>query len=233
MRNPQISVIMATYNQAATLAGTLSSLRAQTLSPDRWELIVVNDGSTDATKETLGQNTPALRAIHQPNQGLVTSCNTGLRLAQGEYFARIDSDDLASPDWLERMAAALETVPEASCAVPDRYEWDGTGKRHVQVELDNLYSLTACGTLFRTELLRTIGGYHHFYWEEYDLYLRLRSLGRFLHVAAPLYTYRRHAATMTQSREARHKGWRELAGAWGEQVLRAAGVNPELEEALR
>lgn len=233
MKNPRISVVMATCNQATTLPKTLSSLRAQTLTSPQWELIVINDGSTDATKEILDQNSRELRVVHQPNQGLAASCNTGIRLAQGEYLARIDSDDWVAPDWLERMAATLETVPEASCAVPDRYEWDGTGKRHVRVELDNLYSLIACGTLFRTERLRTIGGYHPFYWEEYDLYLRLRPLGKFLHVPAALYTYRRHAAAMTQSREARHNGWRELARAWGEQALRTAGANPELEEALR
>jgi GT2 family glycosyltransferase len=101
------------------------------------------------------------------------------------------------------------------------------------VDPDNLYSLIACGTLFRTELLRAIGGYRAFYWEEYDLYLRLRTQGRFLHVAAPLYTYRRHAAGMTGSRRARHEGWRQLAQIWGAQALREAGVNPELEEALR
>lgn len=233
MREPAISVVMATCNQAATLADALSSLWAQTLSPHRWELIVINDGSTDATEEILRQNSRHLRAIHQPNQGLAVSCNTGLRLARGEYLARMDSDDLASPGWLERMGAALEAAPGASCAVPDRTEWDGAEKRHVRVDPDNLYSLTACGTLFRTPLLRAIGGYRPFYWEEYDLYLRLRSQGKFLHIAAPLYTYRRHAAAMTRSRDARYRGWRELAQAWGEQALRAAGANPELEEALR
>lgn len=233
MKGPAISVVMATCNQAPSLVDALSSLRAQTLSPHQWELIVINDGSTDETEEILRQNSHPLQAIHQSNQGLAASCNTGLRLARGEYFARMDSDDLASPDWLERMVDALEAAHDATCAVPDRTEWEGAGKRHVRVDPDNLYSLTACGTLFRTDLLRAIGGYRSFYWEEYDLYLRLRSRGRFLHVPVPLYTYRRHAAAMTQSRDARYKGWRELAQTWGEQALRAAGVNPELEEALR
>ena len=233
MANPVISVVMATCNQAATLPEALSSLWAQTLPPDRWELIVINDGSTDATEQILSQCIHPLRTAHQPHQGLVSSCNAGLRLARGEYFARIDSDDSVSPDWLERICGALEAAPEAVCAVPDRYECSGEDKLHVQVELDNLYSLIACGTLFRTELLRTIGGYHPLYWEEYDLYLRLRAKGRFLRVDAPLYTYRRHASAMTQSRQARQQGWRELAQAWGEQVLRNAGVNQEMEESLR
>ncbi len=233
MSRPLVSAVLPTFNQAALLSEALRSLRAQTLPPDRWEVIVINDGSTDETQEILSHQSDWLRVIRQPNQGLPASCNAGLRLAQGKYLARIDSDDRAAPDWLERMATALEAAPEASCAVPDRTEWEGEEKRHVRVDPDNLYSLIACGTLFRTELLRAIGGYRPFYWEEYDLYLRLRVQGRFLHVAAPLYTYHRHAAGMTHSRQARHEGWRELAQAWGMQALREAGPNPELEEALR
>lgn len=233
MSPPLVSIVMVTCNQAATLPEALSSLQAQTLPPDRWERIVIDDGSTDETQEILSRQSDWLRVIRQPNQGLPASCNAGLQSARGKYLARIDSDDLATPDWLERMATVLETAPEASCAVPDRYEWDGAGKRTIRVDLENLYSLIACGTLFRTELLRAIGGYRPFYWEEYDLYLRLRTHGRFLHVVAPLYTYRRHAAGMTQSRQARQEGWRQLAQTWGAQALRAAGTHPELEEALR
>lgn len=233
MTYPLVSVVLPTFNQALLLPEALRSLRAQTLAPDRWERIVINDGSTDETQEILSHHSDWLRVIRQPNEGLPASCNEGLRMAQGKYLARIDSDDLAAPDWLERMTTALEEAPDASCAVPDHIEWDGAGKRHVRTDPDNLYSLNACGTLFRADLLRAIGGYRPFFWEEYDLYLRLRAQGRFLHVAAPLYTYRRHAAGMTHSRQARHEGWRQLAQVWGAQALREAGLNPELEEALR
>ncbi len=233
MTLPRISVVMATCNQAATLPEALCSLWAQTLPPGQWELIVINDGSTDATREILERHPGPLRVVHQSNRGLAACCNEGIRLAGGAYWTRIDSDDLVSPEWLERTMAALEAAPGASCAVPDRVEWDGTGERQVRVQVDNLYSLIACGTLFRTDLLRAIGGYHPFYWEEYDLYLRLRPLGGFLRVPVPLYTYRRYAGAMTRSRRARYRGWRELAQAWGEETLRAAGAHPELEEALR
>jgi len=233
MPDPQISVLLATCNQAATLPDALASLRAQTLAAEHWELIVVNDGSTDPTAEILSRHAGWAQVIHQENRGLAASCNAGLERARGEYLARIDSDDLASPQWLEKIRVALEGVPDASCAVPDRYERDRTGQRQVRVDPGNLYSLIACGTLFRTELLRRIGGYRPCYWEEYDLYLRLRPLGRFLHVPDPLYIYRRHAASMTHSKEARLAGWRQLLGRWGEETLRAAGAHPDLEEVLR
>ena len=124
-------------------------------------------------------------------------------------------------------------MPTASCAVPDRYETDAEGKRLVRADPANLYSLIACGTLFRTEQLRAVGGYHSLYWEEYDLYLRLKPLGPFTRVPRPLYTYRRHQAAMTSNPETRRRGWRELAETWGAQALRAAGRHVDLEEALR
>lgn len=230
---PLVTVLMATYNQAGTLPEALEALRRQTLPAARREILVVNDGSTDSTEEILRAHSGWLRVISRPNRGLAASCNEGLELASGKFLARMDSDDLVSPDWLERMAAALQEHPEASCAVPDRYETGGEEKRRVQVDPSNLYSLIACGTLFRAEQLRSLGGYRSFYWEEYDLYLRLRPLGPFLRVASPLYTYRRHEAAMTWDSEARRQGWRQLAETWGEQALRAAGSHSDLEEALR
>jgi len=230
---PAVSVVIATCNQATTLPETLRCLRTQTLAPHRWELLIIDDGSTDETAEILRRDAGWAQVVRQENRGLPAACNTGLGLARGRYLARMDSDDSAAPDWLERMTDALEAAPDASCAVPDRFETDGRTHRLVRSEPDNLYSLIACGTLFRTKLLRSIGGYRPFYWEEYDLYLRLRPMGSFLHVRSALYTYRKHAGAMTQSREARHRGWRELASVWGEQALRSAGPNPDLEEALR
>ena len=230
---PEVSVVVVTRNQAATLPETLRSLRAQTLAPDRWELIVIDDGSTDETAEILRREAGGARVVRQETQGLPAGCNTGLRLARGRYFTRIDSDDVAEPDWLETLFRALEADPLAVCAVPDRREGDGAVWRAVRAETENLYSLIACGTLFRARDLRAIGGFRPLYWEEYDLYLRLRSQGRFLHVERPLYGYRKHDGGMTSDREKRRQGWKELAELWGVEALRSAGVSPDLEQAIR
>jgi len=93
--------------------------------------------------------------------------------------------------------------------------------------------LEACGVLIRTDALTAVGGFRPFFWEEYDLYLRLRGLGRFHHVAEPLYVYRRHAEAMTSRAATRVQGWIELARAWGSETLKTVGSHPELEEALR
>lgn len=229
---PLVTVLMATYNQAQYLSAALDSLRAQTLAPGRFEVIVINDGSTDGTAQALEHYQDWARVIQRPNRGLIASCNEGLHLAKGRYFARLDSDDLVLPEWLECLVDPLERDPAVSCAHSDRYELQDSERIYVKTDVGNLYQLVACGTVFRTDMLRAIGGYRAFYWEEYDLYLRLRREGGFLRVPRPLYTYRKHALSMTQSPERRLEGWAELAREWGESTLRTAGTNAEMEQAL-
>ncbi len=224
---PFVSVLIATYNQAATLAETLASLTAQNLPSSQLEIIVVNDGSTDETGRILRAYS-GIRVIETLNRGLVASCNEGLAAAQGELFTRIDSDDLADPYWLSKLSELLDREPAAVCATSDRYELVGAEKTWVQVEPGNLYHLTACGTMFRTGALRKVGGFRPFFWEEYDLYLRLKPLGKFLHLPEPLYTYRHHPGGMTQNAANRLQGWKELAQTWGKEKLLAAGSHPEL-----
>ena len=79
------------------------------------------------------------------------------------------------------------------------------------------------------DAVRAVGGYRPLFWEEYDLFLRLRALGPFLHLPRPLYRYRRHEGSMTADPERRRAGWRELLAAWDLASLRAAGRDEELE----
>lgn len=233
MGEPTVSVVIAACNQAGHLPQALQCVKEQTLSSSRLQVIAVNDGSTDSTSEILRRNAGWIERIERENRGLPASCNEGLQRARGRYFARLDSDDSAEPDWLAALVRALEADPQAACAIPDRWEGDGAAWRQVQPHVENLYSLIACGTLFRTELLRAIHGFRPLYWEEYDLYLRLRPKGRFLRVERPLYRYRRHAGGMTADEERRRRGWKELADLWGVETLRAAGQSPELEWAVQ
>jgi glycosyltransferase involved in cell wall biosynthesis len=233
MSAPLATVLMATFNQAEYLPAAIDSLKEQTLSREDFEVVVVNDGSTDATSEILRAHDDWLRLVERDNRGLVASCNEGLALARGRYLARLDSDDQAHPRWLESLVEAMEANGgEACCAYPDRYEVGAGGRSLVSPEGNNLYTLVACGTLFRTEALKAIGGYRPFYWEEYDLYLRLRRAGSFIHVKEPLYVYRKHGAAMTSSKARRQSGWRELAREWGAATLRSAGQEAEMEEVL-
>lgn len=232
MTLPRVTVLMATYNQAAYLPAALESLRAQTSSSGEVEVLAINDGSSDGTSAILHREAGWIRLVERENRGLAATCNEGLEMARGEYFARLDSDDLAAPEWLASLTEALGSRPTACLAYPDRYEWHGDARTYRHARGGDIYSLEACGTVFRTDLLRRAGGFRRFYWEEYDLYLRLRESGDWLHVAKPLYTYRKHDAGMTHNRERRIEGWQELIREWGPEVVRNAGRNPELEQVL-
>ena len=101
MNGPIVTVVMATCNQARYLRDALESLIIQTLPPHDFEVIVINDGSSDETAKVLQNYVKWVHLIEHENRGLVASCNEGLAKAHGRYFARVDSDDYVAPEWLE------------------------------------------------------------------------------------------------------------------------------------
>ena len=110
---PLVSVVIPAFNAAWSLGRTLASVTNQT-----WpeiEIIVVDDGSTDSTPDLVREhaaNDPRIRLVRQPNGGVASARNRGLREARGEYFAPIDSDDLWAADNLEKQVEALEAAGE-------------------------------------------------------------------------------------------------------------------------
>ncbi len=101
LTNVRVSVVIPTYNRGASIAPTIESVLAQDLPPEAFEIIIVNDGSTDETGAFLdaryGQN-PRVRTFHIPNGGVARARNFGLEQARGEFIAFLDHDDL----WLPR-----------------------------------------------------------------------------------------------------------------------------------
>jgi glycosyltransferase involved in cell wall biosynthesis len=111
---PKVSIILPTYNRAAFLPQALKSVRSQKFTD--WELIIVDDGSTDNTREALpalceGMTQP-VRCIHQENQGAYGARNTGLDAVRGEYIAFYDSDDVWLPHHLDDCVQALRANPD-------------------------------------------------------------------------------------------------------------------------
>jgi glycosyltransferase involved in cell wall biosynthesis len=113
MTAPLISVIVTTCNRVGYLPEALASVRAQGYAP--LELIVVDDGSTDATPTLLDELAgTGLRCLRQPNSGVAVARNRGLRAATGALIAFLDDDDIWLPDKLERQVAVLEREPETA-----------------------------------------------------------------------------------------------------------------------
>jgi glycosyltransferase involved in cell wall biosynthesis len=108
---PTVSVIITTYNRSALVTEAIESVFAQNFRD--FELIVVNDGSTDDTREVLARYGGRIRCIHQANAGLNAARNAAIDVARGEFFALLDDDDLWAPGKLELCVALARRFPQA------------------------------------------------------------------------------------------------------------------------
>lgn len=232
MSSTKVSIFIAAYNQAPFLSQAIESAVYQDCAVS-FEVIVINDGSTDGTPAVMQryQSNPRLRIYHQANQGLSRTCNRGLAEAQGEFFVRLDADDYLERTAISDLLTGIDQTEPAVAVYSDRYVEYADGTRTTsRATPDNLFDMIACGVLMHTDELREVGGYRDVFWEEYDLFLRLKAKGAFVHIPRPLYHYRRHSANMTNDTVRRVEGWRELIMLHGAKTVRKAGdVNAIME----
>jgi glycosyltransferase involved in cell wall biosynthesis len=114
----RISAVIPTFNRAGYLRKVISSLVEQTLPQDQYEIIVVDNCSTDDTKQVVAEfsHVTNLRYIFEPVQGLSQARNTGWQQSRGEYVAFTDDDAIVATDWLEQILYTFESVaPQAGC----------------------------------------------------------------------------------------------------------------------
>lgn len=119
-----VSIVIPCYNQARYLAEAIESVLNQSYLDK--EIIVVNDGSPDNTREVVALFGDAIVSIEQENRGLSGARNTGIRAARGEYIALLDSDDVCLPGRLATQAAYLDSHPQVGMVASDALLYDGT-----------------------------------------------------------------------------------------------------------
>jgi glycosyltransferase involved in cell wall biosynthesis len=135
-----VSIVMPTYNRADTIKRAIDSVMAQTFQD--WELLIVNDGSTDATEDVLqAASDPRIKVFRQANRGFTEARNAGIRMAHGEYLAFLDSDDEYLPHHLELTIAYLQAHPQAMYVGTEVLEDFGHGRRvnHYRTEVSDWY----------------------------------------------------------------------------------------------
>jgi len=171
---PFVSVVVPTYNRAELLQDCLESLLAQDYSRDRYEIIAVDDGSTDTTEQVVrvAQTQPgrsSIRYLRQEHNGVNATRNAGLSAAWGEVVAFVDDDELAPSGHLRRAVELLEKHPEAA-GVGGPVEDYGSGcvrtcprcslgRSHIKEaeHLQPVASLLGGNMVLRREVLRAVG----------------------------------------------------------------------------
>ena len=207
---PKITVYIPTYNYARFLDAAIQSVLKQTTGD--WELIVINDGSTDNTAEILEpyRAHPKIRILAQENKGLNFTNNIALRAAEGEYLMRLDADDFLDENILLVLSNILDTKPGVGLVYPDYYHVDEGGeiteivrrqKIGEEVDLLDLPAHGAC-TMIRKEILMEIGGYFEEFNRQdgYGLWLKFIQRHHPYNVNLPLFYYRRHGESLSKSR---------------------------------
>ena len=214
---PKVSVIVPAYNVAPYLAETLDSVLAQTRSD--YEIIVVNDGSTDETAQVAESYRERFAGklvyVWQENRGLAAARNTAIRTARGQYIALLDGDDVWMPTYLEILLGMLEADPSLDVVFPNALFWGSpkhTGRDFqavfppnppftVEKILGRESSVFGLATLHR-DLVMAVDGYDETLRssEDFDLWLRLLKRGcRFGYTTETLVQYRYRANSLSNT----------------------------------
>jgi GT2 family glycosyltransferase len=208
--DPLISVVIPTYNRSAKVCAAVESALKQTYP--NVEVIVIDDGSTDDTQRRLSAYGKRIRVEYQANAGPAAARNHGIRIAQGEFIAFLDSDDLLLPTFLERCLCLLTTAgEEVPCCIVNAVREFRSGKktssfqdarlwpRHVEgiwcnvpAVLFTRFVATGQTMVIRSAALAKTGGFYEDlrYFEDYGMALRLSFVGPWAFIREPLVVWR-------------------------------------------
>ena len=211
--NPKVSIIIPAYNVEKYIIRCLESVAAQTCQ--NLEIIIVNDGSTDSTKQLCAgfvKNEPRAKLINQKNQGLSIARNHGIEQATGDYLALIDGDDEIAPDFVEKLATAViksnsdiavcgyRIISEQSqtSVSPPIAQVSGSNATVNLLTQQKNYDVIACNKLYKRELFKYIKyparQIHEDNLTTYKLYAAAKKV---CFLEEPLYFYHKRSGSIT------------------------------------
>ena len=203
----KFSLVITNYNRAQFLDRAIRSCTSQILFRTPFEIIVVDDASTDESASILSEFSPDIRTfVNDENRGVAYASNVAIKEATGEYWMRVDADDFLNQFACSYMGAILDENPEIDFVYCDHFRVDIRGVKISKVRLNNEKVLNehGAGVMFRTERLRDAGGYDESLrnCEDYDLLVRLKKNGcKGYYLPVPLYRYYIHGDNITLTKE--------------------------------
>lgn len=228
MPKPTVSIIMPAYNASATLAASVKSAQAQTLA--NWELIIIDDGSTDDTARValwLARSDPRICVLQRPNRGPSTARNTGASVARADILAFLDADDFWAPERLSGMVKAFHILPKAGVLFSrTRFIHAETLKpgtltahRPILGPTDLMSENALCSTsniVCRNDTFQASGGFTPGldYAEDQDWLLRvsLENKWQILGLDKEWFFYRSSGHSQSADLEAMRDGWLRMVG---------------------
>ena len=208
--DPCVSVYITSHNYGRYLQQSIESVLSQTY--DDYELIIIDDGSVDESREVLTQycDHPKITTILQENKGLPTTNNIALHLARGEFIVRLDADDYFDQNALRVLTDAFARNPKAGMVFPDYYLVDASGEIIQLVRRHDFKRVTlhdqpahGAGTMIRRKFLVELGGYNQDLTcqDGYELWVRFIQHHKVMNVNLPLFYYRQHPDSLTTRKE--------------------------------
>lgn len=196
------TVIVPAFNEERYIGRCLRSLISQRIDPERLEVIVVDDGSTDHTVEVVAEFGDRIRLISNgANMGLPASLNRAIKSCRSPFFVRVDADDYVNEAFVDVLMMFLGANPAMDAVACDYLLVDD--REEVLARVSAAEHPIACGVMFRTDQIVDLGLYDESFLMHEDRDLRIRFLKQYSihHVPLPLYRYRRHDENMTNNSE--------------------------------
>jgi glycosyltransferase involved in cell wall biosynthesis len=219
--NPEISTVMSVYNCEQYLSEAIDSILGQTFG--NFEFIIIDDGSTDNSAKILNDYAKQdlrIKLIQQPNVGLTKSLNRGVNLAEGQYIARMDADDIALPERFEKQIEYFSTYPECVAVGSRVLCIDPYGSplwetkqvlEHSDIDAElltgNGSAISHPSVMIRRDALLALGCYREDLdtAQDLDLFLRLSEIGTLANISEPLLKYRIHLSSVNSTKRERQR----------------------------
>ncbi len=201
-----ISVIIPVYNREKYIGRALRSILNQSIDKSRYEIIVIDDASTDNSEKIIKKYSKEITLIsNKKNLGLPASLNKGINNAKGRFIIRIDSDDYVHKDFLKIPYLFLTLNSDFDAVSLDYYKVDD--RENIISKNNCITDPIGCGIMFRHENLVEIGLYDEkqLLHEEKELRFRFEKKYSIKRIQLPLYRYRMHDSNMSEDTELNFK----------------------------